>query len=228
MNRLLFIALLLSLAGTSFAANEVNVHAVAIGSIRPTEGMDASVFRNGHFADVRSATTPIGELVHTYKVKGDNPDTTKASPVARVTRKLLRGAGAGIVTGFIVVVLPHVGWFGWCDDNSPENCGEFGEFTRHEKGALLLIPMSIAMGVSASDQQDQFIYPLAASLLGFGMGIAYGAATDKWLPSLWLPILTATAASEWFRGRVDSRRFSLGLRPEPGGRLSVVAMLRLQ
>ncbi|MDE2740136.1 MAG: hypothetical protein OXI58_00985 [Gemmatimonadota bacterium] len=221
MNRLLFIALLLSLAGTSFAANEVNVHAVAIGS----EGMDASVFGNGHFVDVRSATTPIGELVHTYKVKSDNPNTEKTTRVARVTRKLLLGAGTGIVTGFIVVVLPHVGW---CDDNSPEDCGEFGEFTMHEKGAFLLIPMSIAMGVSASDQRDRFIYPLAASMLGFGMGIAYGTATDKWLPSLWLPILTATAASEWSRSRVDSRRYSLGLRPEPGGGLSMVAALRFQ
>ena len=218
MNRLLFTSLLL-LAGTSFAANEVNVHAVAIGTKRSIEGMDASVFGNSHFVDVRSATTPIGELVHTYKVKGENPDTTKASPVARVTRKLLRGVGTGIVTGFIVVVLPHVEW---CDDNSPENCGEFGEFTGHEKGAFLLIPLSIAMGVSASDQQDQFIYPLAASLLGFGIGVA----TDRMLLSLGIPILTATAASEWSRNRTDSRRYSLGLRPEPGGGLSMVTTLR--
>ena len=225
MNRLLFTSLLLSLAGTSFAANEVNVHAVAIGSNRPTEGMDASVFGNGHFADVRSATTPIGELAHTYKVKGDNPGTTKGGRIARVTRKLLVGAGTGMVAVFIVLS----GNFGWCDDNSPEGCGEF--IWNEEREFLLiplLIPINIAMGVSASDQRDRFIYPLAASMLGFGMGIAYGAATDKWLPSLWLPILTATAASEWSRNRADSRRYSLGLRPEPGGGLSAVAALRFQ
>lgn len=221
MNRLLLTSLFLSLAGTSFAANEVNVHAVAVGSKQPTEGLDASVFGNGHFADVRSDTMPIGELVQTYRVKGDNPDTMKASRVARVTRKLLYGAGTGIVTGFIVVVLPHAEW---CDDNSPEDCGKFGEFTGHEKGAFLLIPMSIAMGVSASDQRDRFIYPLAASLLGFGIGVA----TDRWLLSLGIPILTATAASEWSRNRAESRRYSLGLRPEPGGGLSAVAALRFQ
>ncbi|MXY84650.1 MAG: hypothetical protein F4Y91_21960 [Gemmatimonadetes bacterium] len=225
MNQLLSIVLLLSFVGTSFAANEVNVHAVAIGSNRPTEGMDASVFGNGQFADVRSASSPIGELAHTYKVKGDNPDTTKASRVARVTRKLLYGAGTGMVAVFIVLS----GNFGWCDDNSPESCGEF--IWNEEREFLfipLLIPMNIAMGVSASDQRDRFIYPLAASMLGFGMGIAYGAATYEWLPSLWLPILTATAASEWSRSRVDSHRYSLGLRPEPGGGLSMVATLRFQ
>ena len=215
MNRLLFTLLLLSLAGTSFAANEVNVHAVAIGSIRLTEGMDASFFGNGRFADVRSATTPIGELVHTYKAKGDNPNTPKAS---RVARKLLVGAGAGIVTAFVVAL----GQFELCDDNMPEDCGEL---TREEKGAWVLVPISIAMGVSVSDQRDRFIYPLAASLLGFGLGIAY---SDDWFTPLWLPTLTATAASEWSRSRVDSRRYSLGLRPEPGGGLSAVATLRFQ
>lgn len=221
MNRLLFTALLLSLAGTSFAANEVNVHAVAIGSNRPAEGMDASVFGNG----VRSASSPIGELAHTYKVKGDNPNTKKTSRVARVTRKLLYGAGTGMVAVFIVLS----GNFEWCDDNSPEGCGEF--IWNEEREFLLiplLIPINIAMGVSASDQRDRFIYPLAASMLGFGMGIAYGAATDKWLPSLWLPILTATVASESSRDRPDSRRYSLGLRPEPGRGLSAVAALRFQ
>lgn len=213
MNRLLFTSLFLSLAGTSFAANEVNVHAVAIGSNRPTEGMDASVFGNGHFADVRSAITPIGELVYTYKAKGDNPNTTKAS---RIVRKLFVGAGAGIVTAFVVAL----GQFEWCDDNKPEDCGEL---TREEKGAWILVPISVAMGVSASDQRDRFIYPLAASLLGFGLGIAY---SDDWFTPLWLPILTATAASEWSRSRVDSRRYSLGLKPESGGGLSAVAALR--
>ena len=211
MDRLLFTLLLLSLASTSFAANEVN----AIGSNRPTEEMDASVFGNGHFADVRSATTPIGELVHTYKFKDDNPNTTKAS---RVTRKLLRGAGAGMVT-FSVLALGHLEW---CDDNSPENCGEL---TREEKGSLVLLPLSVAMGVSASEQRDRFIYPLAASVLGFGLSIAY---FDDFFTPMCVSILTATAASEWSRGRVDSHRYSLGLRPELGGRLSVVATLRFQ
>ncbi|MXX37405.1 MAG: hypothetical protein F4Z85_04875, partial [Gemmatimonadetes bacterium] len=93
-----------------------------------------------------TASSPMS--AHTYKVKGDNPDTTKASRVARVTRKLLYGAGTGMVAVFIVLS----GNFGWCDDNSPESCGEF--IWNEEREFLfipLLIPMNIAMGVSASD-----------------------------------------------------------------------------
>ena len=217
MKRLLFTSLLLSLAGSSFAANEVNVHAVSIGSKWPTEGMDASVFGNGHFVDVRSASRQFGGLVHTYKVKGDNPDTTKAS---RVARKLLYGVGMGTFT-FFILALSHNG-FEWCDDNSPEDCGEL---TKKEKSSLVLLPISVAMGVSASDQRDRFIYPLAASLLGFGLSIAYD---DDFFTPMCISVLTATVASEWSRDRADSRRYSIGLRSEPGGGLSMVAALRFQ
>ncbi len=243
MKRLLFIALFLSFVGPSFAVDDTAEERAATDSKRPktlrnsprniallsAEGRSASILGNGyladissyssdHFADVRSATTPIGELAHTYKVKGDNPGTTKGGRIARVTRKLLVGAGTSIVTTFVVAL----GQFEWCDDNMPEDCGEL---TREEKGAWVLVPISVAMGVSASDQRDRFIYPLAASLLGFGLGITY---SDDWFTPLWLPILTATAASEWSRSRVNSRRYSIGLRPEPGGGLSAVAALRFQ
>ena len=96
---------------------------------------------------------------------------------------------------------------------------------------MLLFPAGIAVGVSAFDRDDRFIYPLAASVLGFGIGLAIDIVMAERGGSgvgalAWLPLIAAIVASEESRERPDSRRYSIGLRPEPGGGLSAVAALR--
>ena len=241
MNRLLFSTLLLYLYGPSFAA-EVDVHEVeeivAVGSKRSkvpgnapqktAERMNASGLRNsylsesfsyspGDFASVLFKATPTGRssgrLMYAYQ--GDNPDTTlpresKAGPIAL---KLLGGTVMGI------------GAFAFVFSTSFELC-DHGQDCDEVPVALLSVPVGISAGVSVWDQHDRFIYTLAGSLVGFGVGIALDIASDGGAYSLWLPVITATAASEWSRYRPESRRYSLGLKPEPRGGLSVVAALR--
>ena len=156
----------------------------------------------------------------------------KLDPSGRVALKLLGGtvAGTGTATALFLVALSN--WCGedWCsEDQYEDNWAD-----RLETGFVMsLIPMGIAVGVSAFDQHDRPIYPLAASLLGFGVGFALDVASAEMGgpvlgATLWLPVIAATAASEWSRERPESRRYSIGLRSEPGGGLSAVAALRFQ
>ena len=195
-----------------------------------------SFFYNpGNFANVLSATTPTGSssgrLV--YSCQGGEPDTVRSEGsrigrfglgVGRFGLKLLGGT-AGAIGSFSLLF----SFSEWCDDNSPEDCGEY---TWVEEVAITVIAngfysTGIATGVSVWDRQDRFIHTLAGSLIGLGGGIALDAASDgNLLFSLCIPIITATAASEWSRGQPESRRYSLGLRPAPRGGLSVVAALQ--
>ena len=150
----------------------------------------------------------------------------------RIALKLLGGTVAGIGTATAIFFVSLSNWCGedWCsEDQYEDNWAD-----RLEEGFVVsLIPMGIAVGVSAFDQHDRPIYPLAASLLGFGVGFALDVASAEMSGSilgatLWLPVIAATVASERSRERPESRRYSLGLRPESGGRLSVVATLQFQ
>lgn len=186
----------------------------------------------GNFASVLfKATTPrgsSGRLVHSYQ--GDSPDTVRSegSRVGRIGLKLLGGSVGGTV-GAIGALVVGLSIYELCDDNSPEDCGEVtweGEVAAGV-GAVGLYSTGIATGVSVWDRRDRFIYTLAGSLIGLGGGIALVNATGRFGSSLLvLPVITATAASEWSRNLPESRRYSLGLRPEPRGGLSVVAALR--
>lgn len=141
----------------------------------------------------------------------------------RIALKLLGGTAAGLGTATAIFFISLSNWCGedWCSEDRYEDHWA----DRLEEGFIAsLIPISIAVGVSAFDQNDRPIYPLAASLLGFGIGVAL----ENWGIAMFLPVVAATAASEWSRNRADSRRYSLGLRPEPGGGLSMVATLRFQ
>ena len=138
------------------------------------------------------------------------PGKSKAGPIAL---KLLGGTVMGI------------GAFAFVFYTSFELC-ELGQDCGGAPITLLAVPVGISAGVSVWDQRDRFIYTLAGSLVGFGVGIALDIASDGGAYSLWLPVITATAASEWSRYRPESRRYSLGLRPEPRGGLSGVAALR--
>lgn len=174
--------------------------------------------------------------IHIHSVKPKLPPLPPAAdelgPSDQVALKLLGGTAAGIGTTTAIVLVALSNWCGedWCsEDQYEDNWAD-----RLETGFVMsLIPMGIAVGVSAFDQHDRPIYPLAASLLGFGMGFAFDVASAEMDgpvlgATLWLPVIAATVASERSRERPESRRYSLGLRPESGGRLSVVATLRFQ
>ena len=150
----------------------------------------------------------------------------------RVALKLLGGTAAGLGTVTAIFYISFANWCGedWCsedryEDNWADRLGE---------GLIVsLIPISMGIGVSVFDQHDRPIYPLVASLLGFGVGFALDVASAEMSGSilgatLWLPVIAATAASEWSRELPESRQYSFGLRPEPGGGLSAVAALRFQ
>lgn len=231
MNRLLFSALIFSLFGSPFAAAaEVDAHEVE--EIVVTGSKRSKVQGNAHqnLASVLFKAPPrgsSGRLVHSCQ--GDSPDTVRSegSRVGRIGLKLLGGSVGGTV-GAIGALVVGLSIYELCDDNSPEDCGEvtWEEEVAAGVGAIGLYSTGIATGVSVWDRRDRFIYTLAGSLIGLGGGIVLDTATGTFGFSLLVPVFTATAASEWSRSRSESRRYSLGLRPEPRGGLSVVAAVR--
>ena len=255
MNRLLFSTLIFSLFGSPFAV-VAEVDAYEVEKIVVTDKVqgnapqniaergDVSDLRNGHlaesffyspsFASILFKATPTrissGRLM--YASQGDEPDTVRSegARVGWIGLKLLGGTVGGTV-GVIgaAYFLFATGAVEWCDDNSPEDCGEY-TWEEELAGGVAVIGLystGMATGVSVWDRRDRFIYTLAGSLIGLGGGIALVNATSRFESSLLiLPVITATAASEWSRYLPESRRYSLGLRPEPRGGLSVVAALR--
>ena len=152
----------------------------------------------------------------------------------RVALKLIAGTLGGVVGATIVATsLP-------CfsrdyNGDRPPFCDSLGP-------ALLYgYPAGTAIGVTAidvdtSDPHDRsiksFIKSLGVSLGGSTVGLigGFGLALvnpDVLWPSLFVgPIVGATLASEWWRKPLASRRISVGLMPNPRGRLSAVATLR--
>ena len=238
MNRLLFSALFLYIYGSSFAA-EVDVREVEeifpIGSelseVLGNASQKASYSPN--FASVLFKATSTRGLSDRlmYAYKGDEPDTVRSegSRVGWIGLKLLSGTVGGTMGAIgTLYFLFATGAVEWCSDNSPEDCGEYtwGEEVAINVALVGLYSVGIATGVSVWDRQDRFIYTLAGSLIGLGGGLALINETGRFGSSLIvLPVIAATAASEWSRDRSESRRYSLGLRPAPRG-LSVVAALR--
>ena len=172
--------------------------------------------------------------IHIHSVEPKLPPLPPAAdelgPSGRVALKLLGGTAAGIGTTTAIILVAFSNWCSedWCsEDRYEDNWAD-----KLETGFVLsLIPMGISVGVSICDQHDRPIYPLVASLLGFGVGYALDVASLEMSGSisgatLWLPVIAATVASERSRERPESRRYSIGLRSEPGGGLSAVAALR--
>ena len=237
MKLLLFVALSLSFVGPSLAVDEVVEERAATGFKRPktlgnaallsVERRNASILGDGrflgkfshsqaNFAKALAATTPAAS-------------SGKLRPDARIALKLLSGtvAGIGSATATIFLLFAASGWCGedWCAEDQNESAEMSAGLI------LLLFPTGIAVGVSAFDRDDRFIYPLAASVLGFGIGLALDMVVAEtggpFFGALaWLPLIAATVASEKSREQPESRRYSIGLRPEPGGGLSAVAALR--
>ncbi len=148
----------------------------------------------------------------------------------RIALKLLGGTVAGVGTATALILGTYT--LAFCIE-CPEDPDEDRWSDRLQAGLLVSsIPIGMAAGVSAFDRHDRPIYPLAASLLGFGAGLALDIASAEIGGSilgatLWLPVIAATVASEWSRDQPESRH-SIGLRPEPGGGLSAVVSLRFQ
>ena len=72
---------------------------------------------------------------------------------------------------------------------------------------------------------------LAGSSVGAMLSLAVAASRDRWFDSLstsLCPSIGATIASELYREPPESRRFSIGLVPNPWGRLSTAATLHFR
>lgn len=220
MNRLIFITLLFYLCVPTFAAERIN--AFGLGNGHLTEGCSYS---QGNFASVLFKATPTerssDRLMYAYQ--RDNPDTTRKSAAGlRTALKLLFGTMGGVVG--LIVSSKDSPFF--CDDNNPDCYEDQALSTREKTRMALSVSFGMAVGVTMCDRQARFVYTLAGSLLGMGTGIAihrmWGDTFPFAIPIL--PLFTTTIASEWSRDR--NRLYSLGVRPEPRGRLSVISMLR--
>ena len=235
MNLLIFVALSLSVVGPSMAVEE----RAATGFNRPkrpenaalrsVEKWNASILRRRPFP--REFLLQPSELRQGPAATTPAASSGKLGPTGRIALKVLGGTVAGIGSGIAAIYLLFAtsDWCGedWCSEEQDE---ESLEESLAAGVILLSFPAGIAVGVSAFDRDDRFIYPLVASVLGFGVGVAIDMAIAKgglFVGAMgWLPVIAATVASENSRERPDSRRYSIGLRPEPGGGLSAVAALR--
>ena len=113
--------------------------------------------------------------------------------------------GAGILSGFAF--------------------GFLGSFSESENGASMSYVIGVPIGMSMVDSRDRFAYSLAGSLLGTGAAVAMKSG----ILLLVLPPVTATLGSELFRSppkTSQTRRFSVGLVPNPKKGLSAIATLR--
>ena len=183
---------------------------------------------------VLSFVTPTLAVDDAAEAPADSSGKPGLTSQNRIALKLLGGTIGGIVSGtaVILIVVYTADWCSedWCADDSYED-----RWSDRLGGAMLasFFPIGIAVGVTAFDRHDRQIYPLAASLLGFGAGYALDAASVGMGgpilgAKLWVPVIAATVASEWSRDQPKSRRYSIGLRPQPGGGLSAVAALRFR
>ena len=244
MKLLLFVALSLSVIGPPLAVDAVVEERAATGFKRPkTLGNAALLSVERRNASILGDDRFLGKFSHSQAnfakaLAATTPTTSsgKLSPAARIAFKLLGGTVAGIGSGIATIYLLYAiyGSCGedWCTDYYGDT--SYGDtWEKRLRGGLtmLLFPTGIAVGVSAFDRDDRFIYPLAASVLGFGIGLAIDIVMAERGGSAvgalaWLPLIAAIVASEESRERPESRRYSIGLRPEQGGGLSAVAALR--
>ena len=102
-------------------------------------------------------------------------------------------------------------------------------------GAVVGSAAGAVVGVISVDPPDRnnnsksLFLGLAGSSVGAMLSFAVAASRDRWfdsLSTLLCPSIGATIASELWREPPESRRFSIGLVPDPWGRLSTAATLR--
>ena len=125
----------------------------------------------------------------------------------RIIKKLFGGAlGGGLLGGLGVLA---------------------GSKTGGGVGAVIVLSgigyvIGVPIGMSWNDPYDKFIYTMAGSLIGGGVGYAlldyYTFFTGSFIGSLIM--------SELFRNKIKVRRFSVGFAPDREGNLSAVATLR--
>ena len=154
------------------------------------------------------------------------------SPSKRVALKLIAGTLGGVVGATIVATsLPCFSTD--YNGNRPPFCDSL------EPALLYGYPAGTAIGVTAidintSDPHDKSIKSLIKSLglslggstVGLIGGLGLALISPLWPSPLVGPIVGATLASELWRKPLASRRISVGLMPNPWGRLSAIATLR--
>ena len=95
-------------------------------------------------------------------------------------------------------------------------------------GVAIGYTVGVPIGVSIVDPHDEFASTMIGSLLGVATSILImGNGGEQYWPSLLiLPPVGAIFMSELSRYASESRRFSVGLVPNPNGKLSATAMFR--
>lgn len=154
------------------------------------------------------------------------------SPSKRIALKLIAGTLGGVVGATIVATsLPCFSTD--YNGNRPPFCDSL------EPALLYGYPAGTAIGVTAvdvntSDPHDKSIkslikflgLSLGGSTVGLIGGLGLALISPLWPSPLIGPIVGATLASELWHNPLASRLISVGLMPNPWGRLSAVATLR--
>ena len=98
------------------------------------------------------------------------------------------------------------------------------EYAAAVLGLVTGYTVGTAVGVTLIDSHDRFIGTLTGASVGMWLGIQrpyFGG-----LSILLCPLVGATITSELWRDSAENSRLSIGLAPDPKGRLSTVATLR--
>ena len=153
----------------------------------------------------------------------------------RIAVKLVSGAllgvGGALGGGFSLYSLEKSGCSDSDTDESPfADCsGRLGAAI----GASIGFGVGVPVGVTIWDPHDDPSDVLTGTILGLVaagvLGKLLGIEENDVMYSISFLVVTpvfATLMSEWSRKPPESRRFSVGLRPDPKGRLSAVATLR--
>ena len=179
-----------------------------------------------------SLSEQMEAMVKRYDKKADNREALRIGK--KVAAGVLGGVGFGLLGAAIAI----------SEYEYQSNAGDdgIGSFFTPFFGFWGGNIAGTAIGVSAVDPQDNFLITLAGSAL-LGAGVPYAIAVISVetnseagdnliiLSGLLGPIVGATIASELSRKplsfkKLEARRFSFGLVPDPKGGLSAIARLR--
>ena len=165
-------------------------------------------------ADSGRSTGGLQAVSNTLPVRTDERGTG-----GRIAKKLGAGSFVGIVSGLV-----SAGLLGR-SVSSDLGIDGIGVVEPIIYGWYIGSIIGTSVGVTLVDPHDRFIMTLTGASVGTWLGIQGAELSGGW-SMLLCPLLGATIASELWRDSTENSRFSIGLAPDPKGRLSAVATLR--